>query len=299
MGAFQDLVGNKFGRLTVTARDLSETGRRARWRCQCSCGQFVNILGESLRSGATSSCGCLRREITAAARFKDLTGQTFGRLVVLKRSASNRTNRIDWICECSCGTTVLRTQFDLTNSREPSCGCYKLERASELGKAKRRPIDPGSRFGRLTVIAFAGSRKKQTVSECRCDCGVVKVIANTDLRAGNVISCGCAWIDKPGLRPAHVNAYQSVQQHKRRARLAEVGGSFTTAQIDSLYTKQRGRCANCSTPLHGVFHRDHRVALANGGTNDITNIELLCGPCNLRKNAKDEIAWAQQNGRLI
>ena len=51
--------------------------------------------------------------------------------------------------------------------------------------------------------------------------------------------------------------------------------------------------------LNGVFHRDHRVALANGGTNDIGNIELLCGSCNQRKSAKDEIAWANENGRLL
>lgn len=51
--------------------------------------------------------------------------------------------------------------------------------------------------------------------------------------------------------------------------------------------------------LNGVFHRDHRTALVNGCTNDIGNIELLCGPCNQRKSAKDEIAWANENGRLL
>lgn len=51
--------------------------------------------------------------------------------------------------------------------------------------------------------------------------------------------------------------------------------------------------------LNGVFHRDHRRALADGGTNNIGNIELLCGTCNLRKHAKDPIAWARENGRLI
>lgn len=299
MGAFQDLAGKRFGRLTVESRDRSDNGRRARWVCSCSCGSKAIVLGESLRSGATSSCGCLRREVTGAARFKDLTGQSFGRLFVLERSGSNRTVRSDWVCRCRCGNVVVRTQFDLTNSGEPSCGCYKLERASQLGQAKRKFIEPGSKFGRLTVVASAGSRKKETVSECRCECGTMKIVANTDLRAGNVISCGCAWLDRPGLRPAHINAYQAVQQHKRRARLVAAGGSFTAAEIETLYSKQRGCCANCGCALGDKFHRDHRRTLADGGTNDIGNIELLCGTCNLRKHAKDPIAWAQENGRLI
>lgn len=55
----------------------------------------------------------------------------------------------------------------------------------------------------------------------------------------------------------------------------------------------------CGCALGDDFHRDHRVALANGGDNDITNIELLCGPCNQRKHAKDPVRWAQENGRLL
>lgn len=64
--------------------------------------------------------------------------------------------------------------------------------------------------------------------------------------------------------------------------------------------KQRHRCANCGDPFKMVgMNMDHRVALARGGSNDILNIELLCPPCNNRKRDKDEIAWANENGRLL
>jgi 5-methylcytosine-specific restriction endonuclease McrA len=39
--------------------------------------------------------------------------------------------------------------------------------------------------------------------------------------------------------------------------------------------------------------------LSRGGSNDISNIELLCERCNLRKHAKDPIDWAQENGLLV
>ena len=120
-----------------------------------------------------------------------------------------------------------------------------------------------------------------------------------DLNGGRVVSCGCAIVDKPGLAPRALNNRRLASGHTRRARQRSAPGSFTAAQIDALYLAQRGRCACCGSKLNGVFHRDHRVALANGGTNDIGNIELLCASCNHRKSAKDEIAWANENGRLL
>lgn len=59
----KDLCGKRFGRLIV----VSMLGRNARniivWRCKCVCGQFVNVIGGSLQSGNTSSCGCLKAEV--------------------------------------------------------------------------------------------------------------------------------------------------------------------------------------------------------------------------------------------
>lgn len=32
------------------------------WKCECSCGNMVEVLSKSLRSGWTTSCGCAQRE---------------------------------------------------------------------------------------------------------------------------------------------------------------------------------------------------------------------------------------------
>lgn len=59
----QDLTGKKFGRLTVIeqAEYTYTPSDRAlvRWNCYCSCGNFVNHLGDSLRQGKAVSCGCV------------------------------------------------------------------------------------------------------------------------------------------------------------------------------------------------------------------------------------------------
>lgn len=56
-----NLIGEKYGRLTVVAFDRVQN-RKAYWKCACDCGLSVIVPTNNLRSGNTSSCGCLRRE---------------------------------------------------------------------------------------------------------------------------------------------------------------------------------------------------------------------------------------------
>ena len=58
----KDLVGKKFGRLLVLERNPNGNLGRTQYRCLCSCGNMIITKGESLSSGDTSSCGCLRLE---------------------------------------------------------------------------------------------------------------------------------------------------------------------------------------------------------------------------------------------
>lgn len=56
---FIDMTGKRFGRLTVlkeAGKSLSNGG--ITWLCKCDCGKQIVVLGASLRSGNTKSCGC-------------------------------------------------------------------------------------------------------------------------------------------------------------------------------------------------------------------------------------------------
>jgi hypothetical protein len=54
-------IGNKYGKLLVK-KVVTSIGadRKKLWLCACDCGNFVEVRGAYLRSGKTSSCGCLR-----------------------------------------------------------------------------------------------------------------------------------------------------------------------------------------------------------------------------------------------
>lgn len=55
------LVGEKFGRLTVTELDHKKKSRRY-WKCQCDCGNTAVVQEGNLKNGITKSCGCLRKD---------------------------------------------------------------------------------------------------------------------------------------------------------------------------------------------------------------------------------------------
>lgn len=91
----------------------------------------------------------------------------------------------------------------------------------------------------------------------------------------------------------------SVASRNRRCRIRNSEGSHTKMDIENLVALQKSKCANCNTDISKSKHVDHIVPIISGGSNDKSNLQILCPTCNLKKNAKDPIVWAQENGRLL
>jgi hypothetical protein len=60
------LAGERFCRLSVIDRAPSDRKGNAAWHCVCDCGAKRTVLAQSLKSGATQSCGCLSKEILSS-----------------------------------------------------------------------------------------------------------------------------------------------------------------------------------------------------------------------------------------
>lgn len=65
MGAFIDLLNQRFGRLRVIERMPNNKKNQAVWKCQCDCGRIVIVASGHLRSGHTQSCGCYGRQMAS------------------------------------------------------------------------------------------------------------------------------------------------------------------------------------------------------------------------------------------
>ena len=60
----RDITGERFGRLVaerVAPRNPEQKYHATKWVCVCDCGTRRDVFLSSLRSGATTSCGCVRR----------------------------------------------------------------------------------------------------------------------------------------------------------------------------------------------------------------------------------------------
>lgn len=60
MAVRNDLIGKRFGALTVTEFAGVSKNRKTLWMCKCDCGNTVGpVVGSNLKSTGPRSCGCL------------------------------------------------------------------------------------------------------------------------------------------------------------------------------------------------------------------------------------------------
>lgn len=122
-----DLRGKTFGKLKVIEKDPDSKPGKAKWVCECKCGNIVSVFSDSLRNGKTRSCGCARSQIK-----HDLTNQAFGFLKVIEPVKNERIkgNETRWKCLCqNCGRTVEVSSYWLRHS-DPygHCKCTRFNK---------------------------------------------------------------------------------------------------------------------------------------------------------------------------
>ena len=61
MARAEDLTDQTFGKWHVLRRDTEHIGSGAYWICKCDCGTVRSVAGNSLKQGASFSCGCESR----------------------------------------------------------------------------------------------------------------------------------------------------------------------------------------------------------------------------------------------
>lgn len=67
---FKDMTGLRFTRLSVIGyAGKSENNTDTMWFCKCDCGKSIKVRAFCLSSGNTSSCGCLKAELSAKRKM--------------------------------------------------------------------------------------------------------------------------------------------------------------------------------------------------------------------------------------
>ena len=166
----ENLEGKRFGLWTVIKRTQS-----GNCLCKCDCGTGKEVKIYNLKSGKSTSCGC--------ARKNDLVGKKIGKLTIMKRLPMKKSY-VEYECLCDCGNTIIKAHSNLVSTvGEKCCSNCKTPKVEDIS---------GKRFGRLTAIKYIGKSKgKQTLWECKCDCGNIAIAHHQNLKSGHTSSCGC------------------------------------------------------------------------------------------------------------
>lgn len=125
MPTYIDLVGKRYGKLTVQKKAGRKKPGKFLWECLCDCGVTKIVSGESLRSG-TSSCGCSRK-VPCPQKGKSLYGE-------------NSINRKAGKYYVKDGYIMLTGMRGYPNANKKG---YVLEHVKVMADMLGRPLQPG------------------------------------------------------------------------------------------------------------------------------------------------------------
>jgi len=170
-------VGQTYNDLTAVEEVGKSKGGKSIWKFKCVCGSEKIAHRSAVVTGNTKSCGQCKRSTIA----KDLSGQIFGRLIVICKS-ENKGSKTAWSCQCECGNIKDIKTANLLKGRAKSCGCQiNYNKSDYIGKI----------FGRLTVVSKFEKQGSNWYYLCKCECGNETIVSNSHLNSGDVRSCGC------------------------------------------------------------------------------------------------------------
>ena len=138
---FENLIGRKFGKLTITNGPLNIIDekewkkKQRKWLCKCDCGNEVIRVTNQLNKGSATSCGCLSKE--RIVKLNTQNCRPFEWIYNnLKRCAKHSSHELSLSFEdflklteinqcCYCGDTI---EWKARNSKNNPNGCYYIDR---------------------------------------------------------------------------------------------------------------------------------------------------------------------------
>jgi len=292
MAVAANLIGMRYGKLTVVQRAENNHKGNTMWLCKCDCGGEKIALGYDLTHGRTISCGCFKyMKGNKSPRKQDLIGKRFGRLNVIDELPERGKNySIKYLCRCDCGKTTVVSASNLRSGHTKSCGCF----SGEIKRSNFKDLS-GMQFGRLIVIGLDHVECGKRYWKCKCACGKEKIAKGDNLTSGRTKTCGCT-------RKPRTRRYEGICKSKTR--------------IYKEWLAMRSRCSKSYHGHHIYFDRNIRVcaeweqyelfkqwALAHGYSDDLTldridNDKGYC-PENCRWITNKEQQNNRRNNRYI
>jgi len=119
----KNIIGQKFGRLTVVEEFCECTPREV--LCRCECGNEIRVSKTDVMFSHTKSCGCLRKDRITEANEKNWSGfiNDYG-IELIEKSYKNSHGTWIWRAKCPCCNEMFNVlPINVTSNKYTSCGC--------------------------------------------------------------------------------------------------------------------------------------------------------------------------------
>lgn len=145
-----DLRGREFGRWTVKTYEGPSKQRGALFGCICSCENKTRrvVIGLSLRSGESKSCGCYQRVNYVGLR-NSLGSE------VIANTCGNTVGRKQVQVRCFCGKKFKCVGTSFKRGNTQSCGCHNRKRSKEANRVYNDP-----NYNRIYFVHVGGKYVK-------------------------------------------------------------------------------------------------------------------------------------------
>lgn len=183
MPAKINLIGQTFGKLKVIEETSKRQNKSVVWKCQCECGNIIEVSTKGLRSDGIIQClNCGKNRQPHVQLIEDIIGKKFNHLTVISKTDKRIGGKIGYKCQCDCNehNIIYVSRTDLISGHTQSCGCIK------------RKYNIGDIINNRQIIGFIGDKNQNDRFYYKCKCLLCQreyeVLSQT---LENTISCGC------------------------------------------------------------------------------------------------------------
>lgn len=208
-------------------------------------------------------------------------------------------------CGPECSALARRRAVEARSRPCETCGQTFTPRGVQVAKGQGRFCGQAcNTAGRIALLAAdVQSKAAERLREGYASGAITKPVGPNNARwmGGKVaykqrrIASGADAAYRRRYRQANPDKVREFAQSRSRRQ----AGRLPSGTIKRLGDLQRWKCAICAISVRRRYHLDHVVPLARGGEHAPRNLQLLCPPCNVRKNAKDPIDHMRSLGRLL
>lgn len=162
----------------------------------------------------------------------------------------------------------------------------------------------GQRFGRLTVVSYAFTRKTDVMWNCVCDCGKHTIVSRSDLKKGKSKSCGCYRIERS--KEANKGAKHGLTHGLSNTRIYHIWRGIKDRCFNEKkdrYKNYGGRGITICDEWRNDFQAFYNWAMLHGYSENLTidriDVNGNYEPSNCRWITKGEQANNTRNNHLI